>query len=180
MTWTKLSDDFGDDCSDLSDAAFRTHVEGLIWSMRRETGGYIASKDVKRFAESPHADASVAELVSEGWWSIERQGYRIHHHMEHQPEPEIIAKRRELTADRQKKHRMKKAGITPPDDESNALRNSVTGRVTRDGSGRDGTGTSTTSKPQQQRESSGAGTSCSWCASSGCPNCIDMETGLIR
>lgn len=111
MTWTKLSDDYGDECRDLSDAAFRTHTEALIWAMRRETGGYIEARDVRRFAESPHADAAVDELVAVGWWSIERQGYRIRHHMEHQPEPDLIAKRRELTAERVRKHRRKKAGL---------------------------------------------------------------------
>ncbi|MGC7224587.1 hypothetical protein RBA13_22790, partial [Mycobacteroides abscessus subsp. massiliense] len=35
MTWTKLSDDYGDDCWRLSDAAFRTHTEGLCWSNRK-------------------------------------------------------------------------------------------------------------------------------------------------
>ncbi len=29
MTWTKLSDDFSDDCWTLSDQAFRLHTEGL-------------------------------------------------------------------------------------------------------------------------------------------------------
>ena len=102
MTWTKLSDDFADQCCGLSDAAFRTHVEALIWVMRRESGGYLAARDVKRLAESPHTEMAVAELVACGWWSIENQGYRINHHMEHQPEPDLIAKRRELTADRVK------------------------------------------------------------------------------
>lgn len=111
MTWTKLSDDFSDECHTLSDAAFRTHVEALIWVMRRETGGHIDSRDLKRFAESPHADMAVTELVACGWWSVEAQGYRVNHHMEHQPEPDLIAKRRELTAQRVKKHRRKKAGL---------------------------------------------------------------------
>jgi hypothetical protein len=31
MTWTKLSDDFSDDCWELSDAAVRLHMEGLVW-----------------------------------------------------------------------------------------------------------------------------------------------------
>lgn len=142
MTWTKLSDDFSDQCHALSDAAFRTHVEALVWIMRRETGGYIDAREVKRFAESPHAEAAVDELVSVGWWSFERQGYRVHHHMEHQPEPDVIAKRREDTAHRVRKHRRKKAGLpeepslvnasfpTRPDpsrpDPGNASRNAVT------------------------------------------------------
>ncbi|MBB3041146.1 hypothetical protein [Nocardioides soli] len=132
MTWTKLSDDFGVDCRDLSDAAFRTHVEGLSWVMKRETGGYLDARDIRRFGESPHAEMAIAELVACGWWSIEGQGYRIHHHMEHQPEPDLVARRRELTAERVRKHRRKKAGL----DDGNA----VTECVTRVGTGRDGTG----------------------------------------
>lgn len=111
MTWTKLSDDFADECHGLSDAAFRTHVEGLIWAMRRETGGHIEARDVKRFAESPHAEMAIVELVACGWWSVDGQGYRINHQMEHQPEPDLLARRRELTADRVRKHRRKKAGL---------------------------------------------------------------------
>lgn len=140
MTWTKLSDDFADECSSLSDAAFRTHVEALIWTMRRETGGCITMRDVRRFAESPHAEMAVAELVACGWWSIDGQGYLVHHHMEHQPEPDLIAKRRQDTAERVRKHRRKRAGLaeesvllsaTRPDptrpDPGNASRNDVTG-----------------------------------------------------
>jgi len=111
VTWTKLSDDYSDDCRELSDAAFRTHTEALIWIMRRETGGYIDANEIRRFAESPHASVAVDELVATGWWSIERQGYRVHHHMEHQPEPDLIARRRAATADRVKRHRRKKADL---------------------------------------------------------------------
>lgn len=137
VTWTKLSDDFSDDCRELSDSAFRTHVEGLLWSMRRETGGYLSVRDVVRFSESPHAEMAVVELVACGWWSIDGQGYRINHHMEHQPEPDVIAKRRADTADRVRKHRRKKAGLPA----GNAVTASVTERVTRVGAGRDGSGT---------------------------------------
>lgn len=111
MTWTKLSDDFSDECHTLSDAGFRTHVEALIWTMRRETDGYITSHDVRRFAESPHAQMAIEELVACGWWEIDGQGYRIRHHMEHQPEPDLIARRREQSAQRQKKFRRRKAGL---------------------------------------------------------------------
>jgi hypothetical protein len=114
VTWTKLSDDFSDECHSLSDAAFRSHIEGLIWTMRRETDGYITPHDVKRFAESPHAQMAVDELVACGWWEIDGQGYRIRHHMEHQPEPDLIARRREQTAERQKRFRRKKAGLESP------------------------------------------------------------------
>lgn len=172
MTWTKLGDEFSDECADLSDAAFRTHTEGLIWTMRRETGGYIDARHLKRFAESPHVNAAVDELVACGWWSIERQGYRINHHMEHQPEPELIAKRREMTNERVRKHRLKKAGLSPS--------NGVSERVTRDGSGRDGSGTPTNKQQQQEEREVDTQTSCSWCQGTGCPNCVEVEVEVKR
>lgn len=168
MTWTKLSDDFGDQCARLSDAAFRTHVEALVWAMRRETGGYIDSRDVRRFGESPHAEMAVAELVAIGWWSIEGQGYRIHHHMEHQPEPEVIAKRRALEAERQRRHRLKRAGLT----EDDLSRRDTTRETTRDpgrvGSGRDGR---TTAGKEEQADAP----KCTRCHGRGCPNCVEVS-----
>jgi hypothetical protein len=113
MTWTKLSDDFADDCAraGLSDAAFRTHVEGLTWSMRRETGGYLDRVDVRKALETKNVAAAIAELLAVGFWQQTEHGYVVRHHMEHQPEPEIIAKRRELAAERNRKLRRKKAGL---------------------------------------------------------------------
>jgi len=113
MTWTKLSDDFADQCAraGLSDAAFRTHVEGLTWAMRRETGGYLDHLDIRKAIETPNAAAAIAELLAVGYWQHSGTGYLVRHHMEHQPEPDVIAKRRELTAERARRLRRKKAGM---------------------------------------------------------------------
>jgi hypothetical protein len=108
--------------------------------MRRETDGYLEAWMVKRFAESPHAEMAVSELVAVGWWSIEGQGYRIHHHMEHQPEVDVIVKRRALEAERQRKHRRKKAGLADGDDNRHGVTQRVTPRVTRNGTERNGSG----------------------------------------
>lgn len=94
MTWLKVSDDFPDQCADLSDAAYRTHTEGLCWCMRRETGGYLSRRDVRRMAESEWADEAVQELLDAGFWVAEGEGYRIKHHMEHQPSPETVERQR--------------------------------------------------------------------------------------
>jgi hypothetical protein len=144
MTWTKLSDDFSDDCSELSDAAFRCHVEGLLRVMRRETGGAFTERDL-RHLDSPDAERGVAELVAAGMWERTPTGYRVVHHMEHQPEPEVIARRREPAADRQRRKRMKAVGIDPDTGEDVSRRDDprdyprddprYPGRV---GSGRDG------------------------------------------
>lgn len=111
MTWTKISDDFSEQCASLSDHAFRTHVEGLIWSMKRESGGMITKRDVERLAESEHAHEAVAELVERRFWTQLDSAYRIEHHMEHQTEPEVIAARRVSNAERQRRARRKAAGL---------------------------------------------------------------------
>ena len=111
MTWLKLSDDFSDQTRDLSDAAFRTHVEGLLWAMRRETGGRLGKRDVDRFAESEQADTAVRELVDQGFWNQATAGFRVLHHMEHQPEPDLIEKKRKNNADRIRRWRRKRAGL---------------------------------------------------------------------
>jgi hypothetical protein len=114
VTWVKLSDDFADQCAGagLSDAAFRTHVEGLSWAMRRETGGHLSSIDLRRAVETPNAAAAVAELLAVGFWEhAGTTGYRVVHHMAYQPEVDVIAKRRADSAERQRKLRRRKAGL---------------------------------------------------------------------
>jgi len=167
MTWAKLSDTYGDECSTLSDAAFRTHTEAIVWTMRREAGGYFDAREVKRFGESPHVDMAVAELVACGWWSIEGQGYRVNHHMEHQPEPEIVQKRRADAAERQRRKRYKAAKLPVPEAQSRRdnPRDSDSDDPRdpgRDGSGRDGVNPAGTREQQ---------TDCDRCSGRGCPQC---------
>ncbi len=50
MTWSKLSDDFPDDCWTLLDGAFRLHVEGLCWSNRKLLDCRIPNGHLRRFA----------------------------------------------------------------------------------------------------------------------------------
>jgi hypothetical protein len=159
MTWTKLSDDFAEECADLSDAAFRTHVEGLLWTMRRETDGTLRPRDVPRLAESPDWQAGVEELVRVGFWEQCDNGYLIVHHMEHQPEAEVIEARRRNDAERQRRKRRKAAGLDvsrrddPRDDQSDHPRDP--GRV---GTGREGT-----PKPGLDKE----GRACCVCGATG-------------
>ena len=85
MTWTKLSDDFADDCWALSDKAFRLHVEGLTWSNRKLLDLRIPRADVRRFAKHPEA---VEELVDVGWWTRDGEHYVIRHHAVYQRDKE--------------------------------------------------------------------------------------------
>lgn len=77
MTWTKLSDDYSDDCWELSDAAYRLHTEGLTWSNRKLLDGTLPKDDVRRWAKRPEA---ADELVACGWWEDRGDEYQIIHH----------------------------------------------------------------------------------------------------
>ncbi|OBI00571.1 hypothetical protein [Mycobacterium sp. E2733] len=81
MTWTKLSDDFSDDCWELSDAAYRLHSEGLVWSNRKLLDCRLPKSDIRRWAKRPDA---ADELVACGWWRDIGDAYVIVHHAVYQ------------------------------------------------------------------------------------------------
>lgn len=163
MTWLKLSDDFHDECAGLSDPAYRTHVEGLGWVMRRETGGVVSCRDVRRFAETADPETAIEELLGRGLWQRESSGYRIVHHMQHQPEPEVLARRRELDAARQRKKRRKAVGLSSPEESRHESRRESRSDDTRD-PGRDGTG-------RVGSGYQGNGDTCPQCNGEGCHWC---------
>jgi hypothetical protein len=121
MVWAKLDDAYGDDCARLSDAAFRTHTEGLGWTMRRVTEGHITARDLRRFAETADPETAVAELTECGWWKDHPggDGWQIVHDMDHQRTREQIEADRAATADRQRRwreaHGRKKPKAKPDD-----------------------------------------------------------------
>lgn len=88
MTWTKLGDEFGDECWTLSDAAFRLHTEGLCWSNRMLTDGQLAKDEMRRWAHHPDA---AEELVNVGWWENHGEHYQIIHHLGYQRTKKQIA-----------------------------------------------------------------------------------------
>ena len=147
MTWLKLSDDFGDECAraSLTDAAFRTHVEALLWTMRRETEGRLSRRDVTRFGESDATSDAVRELLAAGFWVVDEDtnGYRVVHHMEHQPESAVLQVRRRMAAERQRRHRRRAAGLSRRDETRDVQRD-----ATRD-PGRVGTGRGSSSRASE-------------------------------
>jgi len=94
VTWTKLSDDFADDCWTLSDAAHRLHVEGLTWSNRKLLDLQIPKEDVRRF-KRPEA---VAELLSIGWWTEHDDHYVIEHHARYQRSRDAVVNQQAANA----------------------------------------------------------------------------------
>lgn len=89
MTWSKLSDDYIDDCWELTDAAFRLHAEGLVWSNKKLLDCRIPKDHLRRFAKNPDA---VQELLAVGYWSDGPGYYEILHHAIYQrTRDEVIA-----------------------------------------------------------------------------------------
>jgi hypothetical protein len=110
VTWVLLSDDFPGDLyhDELSDAAVRTHVEGLCWSADHLLDGRLRKRDLVRFAFTRDPKAAAAELVDRGYWRDEGDAWRIVHHLEHQPPRDVVERRRQLNAERQARHRERK------------------------------------------------------------------------
>lgn len=116
MTWTKLSDDFADDCWELSDAAVRLHVEGLNWTMRKLTRGVLIKGEMPRWAKRPEA---AVELADRGYWRDEGDRYVIVHHMGYQREPDKILAQQEVNRrNGAKGGRPRGTDIRPPETKS--------------------------------------------------------------
>jgi hypothetical protein len=94
VTWTKLGDEFSDECWRLSDEAWRLHVEGLIWSNRKLLDLRLPKDEMNRWAKHPEA---APELLAIGWWTDEGDYYRIHHHGVYQPTAEEAIARQEAS-----------------------------------------------------------------------------------
>ncbi len=112
MTWTKLSDDFSDDCETLSDRAFRLHVEGLTWNNRKLLDCRLPKDHLRRFARHPDA---VQELLDTGWRSEDDDVYVIRHHAVYQRTREEVLRQQDANRNNGKK------GGRPPKPREQAL-----------------------------------------------------------
>lgn len=152
MTWTKLSDDFGDDCWRLTDRAFRTHVEGLGWSNRKLLDCIVSKDDVRRFAKHPEA---ATELVASGYWADLGDAFKIRHHAGYQREREDVIAQQEANRKNGRKggRPRNKPNPTPPDptpEETHSETDSLSESETeRDGTGRAKTGATLNEVKQQ-------------------------------
>jgi hypothetical protein len=78
MASIALNADFDVDTGDLSDAAFRTHVEALRWTAEMRTGGVITPGTLRRLAGTGNPVAA-AELTQCGLWTTrpDAKGWHI-------------------------------------------------------------------------------------------------------
>lgn len=111
MTWTKLGDEWPDAARVLSDAAYRTHVDGLCWSNRRQLDLLIPKSELRRFAETDDPDTAVKELVHAGWWDDRGDGWYIGLHFpDWQLDAATVASRREKQRERVQRFRLHNIG----------------------------------------------------------------------
>jgi hypothetical protein len=111
MTWTKLGDEFSDEARDMTDAEHRTHVDALGWSNRRGLDLLIPKRDLRKFGESPDAEAAAVGLVAKGWWADRDDCWYVGLRFpEWQLERAVIKHRQEANALRVRRSRMHKAG----------------------------------------------------------------------
>jgi hypothetical protein len=147
VTWSKFGDEFPAAARDLSDAAFRTHVEAVCWSNGRLLDLMIAKHEVRRFAETSDPVTAVEELVAAGWWQdCGDAGWYIGcRFAEWQLERSVIDHRRALAAERQRRKRLHASGVHSLCSDCSVTRDNPRDVQRdnprdpgRDGSGRDG------------------------------------------
>lgn len=169
MTWTKLGDEFSDEARDLSDAAFRLHVEGLLWSNRRLLDLRIPKRDVRRFAETDDPDLAAKELVENGWWLDDGDAWDLTSRFpEWQRDAAQVQQKRARDAERQRRFRLHRLGdhsLCQPEAECTSRRDvdrdsrrDVARDSRRDpGRGGSGRGTSSPSRPARPKNTSSPG-----------------------
>jgi hypothetical protein len=159
VTWTRLSDDYSDDCWQLSDKAFRLHTEALVWSNRKLLDCRIPLDDVRRFARHPEA---VPELLAAGWWTEKPDHYVLRHHAGYQWKKERVL--RQQAANRAN---ALKGGRPPkPPREDWPETHSVSEPQSERRTGRDGMGREGIALMGEELEP------CFSCDNQGCPDCL--------
>jgi hypothetical protein len=107
MTWSKYGGEYSDELAHagVSDAAYRTHTEGIGYVYRLEDLKLRIPKHlIRRFAGSDDYEVAVKELVSIGFWRDRGEHWEIIHHAD------VI--RSGITAQQQKRVRDKEAQRT--------------------------------------------------------------------
>ena len=124
MAWAKLDDGFGDHprIAPLSDKAFRAYVLGLCYANRYLTDGDLPALAVAKLATAKTRN----ELVAVGLWRENGdESVKIRDFLQWNRDAESVKKERRANAERQERHRKRKARNAV----TNALRNDVSNAV---------------------------------------------------
>lgn len=100
MTWSRFSDDWPHrpEVVGLTDAAFRTHVHAIVYVAKWHTDGLVPTTWVpqRRLGN---------ELVKAGLWEPVDGGWLVLDWHDHVPSRAELARWRDATADRVRRHR---------------------------------------------------------------------------
>lgn len=109
MTWTRLSDEFCDraEVASLTDAAFRAHVEALVYCNRVLTDGRLPKSVVRRVLTRATRMVYV-ELVKAGLWIEEPEHFTVD--WRDQLGADEVEQRRALDRERRERSRRHKSG----------------------------------------------------------------------
>lgn len=106
--YAQLDDRFADhpNHAGLTDAAFRLHVAGILYSSRHLTDGLIPAGEIPRLVRRYRGNALV-ELVGAGRWRVVTGGelYQIKDYLDWNPSRQQVEERREATRKRVRAHR---------------------------------------------------------------------------
>jgi hypothetical protein len=117
MTWTKVGDEFADECWELSNVAFRLHTEGLIWSNRKHLDGRLTKDEMPRWAKRPDA---AGELVAIGFWEDRDDHFQIIHQGAQRTAAEWL---HQSAVNRANRAKGKARPVRPKDDSSDSSSN---------------------------------------------------------
>ena len=140
MTWTKLGDEFNEDCFRLSSDAYRLHTEGLVHSTGKNLDGRLEKSRMLRWAYNIDA---ATELVDCGFWTDDGDPSQIRAHMGWQPTAEqrlSQSMRNKNNRAKAKARPVKKAHVADDSSDDPSDRSSDHLSDDRDGTGRVGTG----------------------------------------
>lgn len=110
MTWTWISDDFTrrPNVLALSDAAFRAHIEAMVWANGQLQNGQIPRAAIRRIVSAEDITAVTTELVGAGLWEPLEDGYALD--WTDQESAERVNERRALNRVRDERRRMHNKG----------------------------------------------------------------------
>ena len=117
MGWVRLDDNFADHPKviALGDTAFRLYIEGLCYSNRQLTDGFIPNAVYTKLSKNDDAQF----LIEAGLWEDTEGGFLIRSYTEYQPTREKVEKKREEAKERLRRYRQRNANETPPPTQPN-------------------------------------------------------------
>lgn len=101
MRTIRITERVAEECWRLSDAAFRTHIEGSLESARHDLVGRVDKGFEDRRFWTADPLSAIAELITAGFWQDRGDHYQIVHASVVIPKPADLARLAKMNADQQ-------------------------------------------------------------------------------